>query len=110
MAILAEANGGDLKGHEFIRAESSQKESGGLSPLSSGSEWGALKGHEFIRAESSQKDSGGFSPLSSGSEWGPVILPVFKTGGRQVCPVAGVFDSHTLPPEKHTADYADPRR
>ena len=33
-----------------------------------------------------------------GSAWGPVILPVFKTGGRRVCPVAGAFDSHTLPP------------
>jgi hypothetical protein len=39
----------------------------------------------------------GFSP-ENGSAWGPVTLPVFKTGGRQVCPVAGVFDSHTLPP------------
>jgi hypothetical protein len=27
-----------------------------------------------------------------------VILPVFKTGGRQVCPVAGGFDPHSLPP------------
>jgi hypothetical protein len=27
-----------------------------------------------------------------------VILPVFKTGDRQVRPVDGAFDSHTLPP------------
>jgi len=27
-----------------------------------------------------------------------VILPVFKTGERRVRPVAGAFDSHTLPP------------
>jgi hypothetical protein len=33
-----------------------------------------------------------------GSEGGPVILPVFKTGERQVRPVSGAFDSHTLPP------------
>jgi hypothetical protein len=26
------------------------------------------------------------------------MLPVFKTGERQVHPVSGVFDSHTLPP------------
>jgi hypothetical protein len=31
--------------------------------------------------------------------WDPVILPVFKTGGRQVCPVDDLFDSDTLPPE-----------
>src|SRR5690348_1948557 len=34
-----------------------------------------------------------------GSAWGPVILPVFKTGGRQACPGDGVFDSHALPPK-----------
>jgi hypothetical protein len=34
----------------------------------------------------------------AGSAWGPVILPVFKTGARQVRPVVGAFDSHTLPP------------
>ena len=27
-----------------------------------------------------------------------MILPVFKTGERQVRPVFGAFDSHTLPP------------
>jgi len=27
-----------------------------------------------------------------------VILPVFKTGARRLCGVAGAFDSHTLPP------------
>ena len=27
-----------------------------------------------------------------------MILPVFKTGERQVRPVSGAFDSHTLPP------------
>ena len=26
------------------------------------------------------------------------MLPVFKTGERQVHPVSGVFDSHALPP------------
>ena len=49
-----------------------------------------------------------------GSAWGPVILPVFKTGGRRVCPVAGAFDSHTLPPMFLTAQgfthCAPPRR
>lgn len=34
----------------------------------------------------------------NGSAWGPVILPVFKTGGRHLRDVVGVFDSHTLPP------------
>jgi len=33
-----------------------------------------------------------------GSEGGPVILPVFKTGGRHLRDVFGEFDSHTLPP------------
>ena len=33
-----------------------------------------------------------------GSACGPVIVPVFKTGGRHPRDVAGVFDSHTLPP------------
>ena len=33
-----------------------------------------------------------------GSACGPVIIPVFKTGGRQVFPVAGGFDPHSLPP------------
>lgn len=27
-----------------------------------------------------------------------MIVPVFKTGEWQVCPVTGAFDSHTLPP------------
>ena len=38
------------------------------------------------------------SKIRHGSARRPVILPVFKTGGRQVCPVAGGFDSHSLPP------------
>ena len=33
-----------------------------------------------------------------GSARGPVTLAVFKTVVRQASPVAGAFDSHTLPP------------
>jgi hypothetical protein len=31
-----------------------------------------------------------------------VIVPVFKTGGRHLRDVVGVFDSHTLPPIQKT--------
>jgi hypothetical protein len=36
--------------------------------------------------------------MADGSACGPVIVPVFKTGGRRLRDVVGVFDSHTLPP------------
>jgi hypothetical protein len=36
--------------------------------------------------------------MLDGSACGPVIVPVFKTGGRHLRDVVGVFDSHTLPP------------
>ena len=36
--------------------------------------------------------------LEHGSACDPVIVPVFKTGGRQANPVAGGFDPHSLPP------------
>jgi hypothetical protein len=36
--------------------------------------------------------------IQDGSAWDPVILPVFKTGGRFAMRTAGAFDSHTLPP------------
>ena len=40
-----------------------------------------------------------------GSAWDPVILPVFKTGARHPRGVAGVFDSHTLPPQAQNLEF-----
>ncbi len=36
--------------------------------------------------------------VAHGSACGPVIVTVFKTVGRHLRDVVGVFDSHTLPP------------
>jgi alanyl-tRNA synthetase len=51
----------EVSGHDFSRAESSEKESGALAPVG---EAEALKGHDFSRAESaSQKDEGPLAPV-----------------------------------------------
>ena len=43
-----------------------------------------------------------YNEAGCGSARGPVTAPVFKTGGRHLRDVVGVFDSHTLPPKQKT--------
>jgi len=71
-----------------------------------------LKGHEFIRAESSKERFWALA-VESGSAWGPVILPVFKTGERQVS-LSLVCSTRTrfrqiLSPQMN-ADHADQKK